>query len=257
MQQQEVIYAFVRELEVRMEHPLKIHQHDEYYTIFPEDKDYILIFYSKNASHRIDSSLVRTFHIDIDQIQTSSSKILHRLSALLGRGKAIYARQTVVARIDKKVAMEFQQEHHLQVALPGKYRYGLFCNGELISLAVFSGGRHMRDIPETERSFELLRFCHKSDLRVVGGLSKLIRALAKDFNPYNIMTYVDKDWSQESNLTTLGFAATGTIPPQRFWITNGERHYIANEQNLQLLQEKYPQGYLKHNSGSTKLVLIL
>src|SRR5690606_26961847 len=132
----------------------------------------------------------RPFHIDQDQILKNASKICFRLYALLGGGKVVYGRQTAAARLEQKAALAFLEEHHLQVALPGKYRYGLFHAGELVSVAVFSGGRRMRDKADGYRSFELLRFCHKSGYRVVGGLSKLLKAFITDFQPGDIMTYV-------------------------------------------------------------------
>ncbi|ULT28536.1 hypothetical protein KUH03_19615 [Sphingobacterium sp. E70] len=91
------------------------------------------------------------------------------------------------------MSQRFLVEHHLQTALPGKYRYGLYEQGELVSIAVFSGGRRMNDKNEEYRSFELLRFCNKSGYNVIGGLSKLITAFAKDFHPGDIMTYTDRD----------------------------------------------------------------
>ena len=137
--------------------------------------------------------------------------ILSRIKSKLGLARKIHARQTVVARINKAQAMQFQEDYHLQGPLPGKYRYGLFLGGELVSVAVFSGGRRMRTYTEEEdlRSFELLHFCHKKDLVVVGGLSKLLRSFVQDFEPGDIMTYVDRDWSDGASFERLVFEIVG------------------------------------------------
>ena len=203
---------------------------------------------------RIDIPAVRSFHIDQDQLLKDPAKICARLCALLGKGRVLYARQTVLARIDKRMALTFLEEHHLQVALPGKYRYGLFHQGELVSVALFSGGRHMRDQAPDYRSFELLRFCSKSGYRVVGGLSKLLKAFITDFRPQDIMTYVDRDWTQHSNLQTLGFEEQGYSAPQAFWIVGKQRYYVPHIEGLDELRRQYPSGYLSHNGGSTKLI---
>lgn len=216
-----------------------------------------IVLYLAPQKHRLSVTNKRVFHIDIDQVESSGHKIIQRLCSLLGKGTIVYARETVVARIDKKTALEFQKEHHLQFDLPGKYRYGLYHHGELVSVAIFSGGRHMNDKPADYRSFELIRFCHKSGYRVVGGLSKLIKAFRKDFQPNDIMTYVDCDWSQDSNLSTLGFVEKGKTIPQTYWIEGSIRHHISNNESLHKLQSTYPQGYLKYNSGSTKLIMTL
>lgn len=189
-------------------------------------------------------------HIDYDQIRSVPQKIINRLKGQHGGGRRIYARTTVVARVDKRVSMEFQEEHHLQVALPGKYRYGLFYQGELVSIAIFSGGRIMRQLASDYRSFELIRFCHKSDTLIIGGISKLLKAFIKEFSPQDIMTYADRDWVHgDSSLETIGFNTVEILAPQRFAIVAGQRLTdIADEQKV---------DYYVENKGSLKLKLIL
>lgn len=201
------------------------------------------------------TSMKKYILISLGQLEQEDSKIQHRLKVLAGKAKKLHARSTVVARLDKNQSMSFLEEHHLQVPLPGKYRYGLFYEGELVSLAVFSGGRRMKDKPEDYRSFELLRFCHKSDQLIIGGLSKLIQAFIKDFHPGDIMTYVDKDWSQDSSLKTIGFQEMGSREGARFWIAEQQQHLIESEEQLLEMAENHPNGYLSQNSGSIKLVL--
>lgn len=230
---------------------------DKTIVLHTETLHFAIIIYLAQHPGRINSDDIRTFHIDQDQIQKDSRKVLSRLFSLLGKGSVVYARQTVAARIEKRIALAFLEEHHLQVAIPGKYRYGLYHQGELVSIAVFSGGRRMHDKRENYRSFELLRFCHKGGYRIVGGLSKLLKAFVIDFHPNDIMTYVDRDWAQDSNLRTLGFQEQGRIAPQTFWIVGKQRHYIENTDHLTRLKQTYRAGYLSHNHGSTKLVLSL
>lgn len=222
-----------------------------------ETPNFVLVIYLARHPGRIPFDGIRTFHIDQDQILQDSHKVLSRLFSLLGKGQVIGARQTVAVRIEKRVALAFLEENHLQIAIPGKYRYGLYYQGELVSVVVFSGGRRMREEAENHRSFELLRFCHKAGYRIVGGLSKLLKSFVVDFRPGDIMTYVDRDWTQGSNLHTLGFQEHGRTTPQSFWIIGKQRHYIKNAEHLTMLQQAYPAGYISHNQGSTKLVLKL
>jgi len=203
----------------------------------------------------LDEPSKKIIHINAQQFRRDSDKILHRLKVVAGKATRIYARQTVRARVDKKFATEFQIENHLQIPLPGKYRYGLFYQGELVSLAVFSGGRTMKNKGENHRSFELLRFCHKSSLLVVGGLSKLIKAFIADFKPNDIMTYVDMDWSQDSSLKTIGFKIEGQNPPQNFWIDQHKQYTVLQPLDLEKIKLEHPTGYLIQNQGSIKLVL--
>ena len=213
-------------------------------------KKFLIIVYFPNTKKRDFSKETSVVHLDIDVLLASYEKVLYRIKGLHNIGKRIYARQTVVARVDKKVCIDFQNEHHLQTAMPGKYRYGLYDKGELVSLAVFSGGRNMnKESEEKYRSFELIRFCHKRDVSVIGGLSKLIKSFAKDFKPNDIMTYVDKDWSQKSSLETIGFEEVGELEAREYFIKNGVRYNT--------LQEDGSYEYSVFNRGSIKLKLHL
>jgi len=217
-----------------------------------------LYLYAHSAVQRISPAAhdIDNIHIDLEDITLQHDKIIHRIKTLSGQAHRIYARHTVVARIDKKVSLEFQQDYHLQKAVAGKYRYGLFFKGDLVSIAVFSGGRRMNDQPESYRSFELIRFCHKQGVLVVGGISKLIQAFQGDFSPGDIMTYADRDWSQDSSLTKIGFKKVGQTSPQQFWFCDHER-YTLTSSNQEAVKILYPTGYPKSNSGSLKMVLTL
>ncbi|WP_257669449.1 hypothetical protein [Parapedobacter tibetensis] len=232
--------------------------------LFSEGLPISIVYYLSDAKKRIPvESDVRCIHIDEDVWITQPDLLLNRIAALAGQAQRVHARDTVAARIDKSMAMAFQQDHHLQVALPGKYRYGLFHEGELVSIAVFSGGRRMDNQPAEYRSYELLRFCHKQGIQVVGGFSKLLDAFQQEFNPGDIMTYADKDWSDGSSYRKTGFTIVGEIPPQLFWIeTSTMKRYYDGAMPSDMM-EKSPQdreraGYVPIcNSGSLKLVKVI
>lgn len=209
-----------------------------------------LWIYPDDVKHRLENNDdFKTIHIDAHLLAHDSDKILARIRTIAGFGHRLYARQTVVARVDKRITTAFLAEHHLQTPMPGKYRYGLFFRGELVSIAVFSGGRKMQGKPQDYRSFELIRFCHKRDIITVGGLSKLIAAFRKDFKPGDLMTYVDRDWSQDSSLQQIGFVEQGMLVPQT--VVMPQKPTIGNI----LEEEKDHPTIEKMNSGSTKLVL--
>ncbi|MFZ4261358.1 hypothetical protein ACFRAE_04905 [Sphingobacterium sp. HJSM2_6] len=206
------------------------------------------------ASYQIEKKL-----ISIDEIifQSATQKIYDRLKVQAGLARRIYARQTVVARIDKRTSLNFLDEYHVQPSIPGKYRYGLYFEGELYAIAVFSGARIMREISDSHRSFELLRFCQKSNYIVVGGLSKLLKEFAKDFHPQDIMTYADLSWTQESSLQKLGFQIKGMLSAQRFWWDGTKQVPIKSEAEELELRTQQPNGYVIHSNGSIKMVLDL
>jgi len=220
-----------------------------------------IVYYRCGSNKRIPiASENRCIHIDEDLWATKPDLLLNRLAALAGRARRVHARDTVAARIDKPTAMAFQEEHHLQVALPGKYRYGLFHEGDLVAVAVFSGGRKMEGKPEGYRSYELLRFCHKQGIQVVGGFSKLLDAFQREFQPGDIMTYADKDWSDGNSYRKMGFAIVGETVPQVFWVDSRtmKRYHestLPPDIAAQSSDERRRLGYYPvWNSGSLKLV---
>lgn len=221
-------------------------------TIVLQSENFHVVFYYPQPVRLSNDPIRKTIHIDYDVVVSSSEKLAARLESIFGFGNRIYARDTVVVRIDKRVSMEFQEDHHLQSALPGKYRYGLYYKGDLVSIAVFSGGRKMDDMPLDYRSFELLRFCHKRPYIVVGGLSKLIKAFSKDFHPGDIMTYADLDWCQDSSLEKIGFQPIQATSPQLILVKKGIRVFGKN-----LAADDLERDYWVENKGSLKLKLFL
>lgn len=221
-----------------------------------------ILYYRLEAEKRMTTGEAgkREIHVDEDLWMSQPDLLLKRIAALAGHATRVHARDTVVTRIDKQVAMGFQAEHHLNVALPGKYRYGLFLDGELAAIAVYSGGRRMHGQSEDYRSFELLRFCHKQGLHVVGGLSKLIEGFRKDFEPGDIMTYADKDWTDGQRYQKTGFEIVGEIAPRVFWLDPRTWQRYSMDSLPESLANKTEEtlrdaGYLPViNSGSLKLV---
>lgn len=229
--------------------------------LYSEEERIRLVYYLCGAGHRIPiAGNSRCIHIDEDLWVTHSNLLLNRIAALAGQAQRMHARDTVLVRIEKRIAVAFLQEHHLQGTLPGKFRYGLYHDGDLVAVAVFSGGRRMAERPIDYRSFELLRFCHKQRIHVVGGFSKLLEGFQRDFIPGDIMTYADKDWSDGRTYRQLGFRTVSETEPQMFWVDKHtmQRYYestLPPEIREKPIHERTGAGYISvYNSGSIKLV---
>lgn len=226
------------------------------YWIKSAGQDLNVFYYQGGAAREVppQTSALQVVHIDEDQWTTSPALLLNRLASLYGKAHRIHARQTVVARIDKGMAMAFQEEHHLQGSLAGKYRYGLFEKGELLAVAVFSGLRNMRHT-EGYRSIELLHFCQKGQYLVMGGLSKLLGAMVREFHPNDIMTYIDRDWSEGEKFESLGFQIKAHLAPISFLVEKSSFQRVRMQKNTEVpLSENY---YIVQNLGSVKLIKLI
>lgn len=104
--------------------------------------------------------------------------------------RRIYARKTTVKQIDDKIADDFIDQYHDQgLVVFGKSRYnlGLFYNEELVGVVSFSNPRTRAKSRKYQH--ELVRMAFKTDTRVVGGASKMIKHYIDDYKPRNFFTY--------------------------------------------------------------------
>lgn len=98
----------------------------------------------------------------------------------------IYARKCIIRLVEHDTAVEFLNENHLQGACQSKYQYGLYYNDELVSIMTFGKSRFKKE-------FELLRFCNKLNVTVVGGASKLLQHFLQDhLEIKEIVSYADR-----------------------------------------------------------------
>jgi len=253
-----LIDSFKRDLH----HPVIVERVNDFVYAFDLPQTNLLVLYYMPAAglkvhdYPTKQTEKKIIHIDEDIWLYKPVLVLSRIKVILGMGERIYARQCVVARIDKKTALYFQEEHHLQESIPGKYRYGLFFEGELMAVMVFSGGRIMKHTADY-RSFECLRFCSKQGLVIIGGFSKLIQAFVKDFHPNDVMTYVDKDWSDGSKFESMGFVRILDTIPQCFWVSNETKERISIKVYEKLDAFAREHFYEVCNSGSIKMIQYL
>lgn len=83
-------------------------------------------FFFQNLTEQLATAGQRVVHLWEDVSRQKPDIVASRLAALRGESIRVPGRLTQVRRIDKATAMAFLANHHLQVALPGKIRYGLF-----------------------------------------------------------------------------------------------------------------------------------
>jgi hypothetical protein len=194
----------------------------------------------QNLTDEIARQGQRVVHLWEDVARQKPAVVASRLAALRGESARIPGRLTQVRRLDKATAIAFLDDNHLQVALPGKVRYGLFLPKRyfrvlpetylnvpdedlLMAVATFA---QPRQLPHG-RSAELLRFANRVGFTVVGGLDKLLTTYLRNHPAADLMTYADRDWSDGASYRRLGFEAVADTPPQRFWLhpAEGIRHH--------------------------------
>jgi hypothetical protein len=186
----------------------------------------------------------------VDLLQTKKEKLISIIQSKLHYTRVVYGKQCIARRIENSLATKFLDDYHLMSHTTAAFHYGLFDSAELVAVASFSKGRKMDRLPEHLRSFELVRFCCKEGITITGGLSKLLKQFIEEKQPGDIMTYIDKQWSDGSGYVKCGFKVVGETKKQEFLVnaSNGERNYYKGE--------KFDPKifYLAENLGNLKLV---
>ena len=146
--------------------------------------------------------------------------------------QVVYARNCVVQNIDNQTYKQFIELNHLERSVNSSNRLGLFYNNQLIAVASFGKSRYKKD------EVELYRFCTKSGVRVVGGLSKLI----KHSGYGRIISYVDLAHFTGNGYKAAGFKLVKQTTPN-YQYTNGQklidRLNCQKHKLPQLLKEKF------------------
>ena len=161
------------------------------------------------------------------QGQMTGSRLLAHLEIFT----QVYARNCEIRKIDKQTAAEFLNRNHSYGDAACRYRYGLYLKrhtghnaesrkhiNELIAVATFSNARKWVKSDKTIRSYEWTRYASLPDLRISGGMGRLMKAFIADVGPDDIMSYADLEWSEGNVYEALGFSLEGRKSPVAFSI---------------------------------------
>ena len=111
----------------------------------------------------------------------------------------------------------------------------------------------MNRLPDGKQSFELIRFCCKSGITVTGGLSKLMSHFCIEKNAGDIMTYVDKQFSNGDSFMKAGFKIHSETPPLNFLVNKKTFERIQMAENKIFDSKMF---YATKNSGNLKLIYL-
>jgi hypothetical protein len=222
----------------------------------------IPITYFQDLSDKVNAQNQRIIHLWEDVWITKQLLVESRILAMTGLCKRVNGRHCFVSKIDKQEADNFLNINHLQGAVKAKYKYGLFLKVQyaykyldiksetdiLVAVATFSGGRTMNEPARYgNRSFELLRFASLKNHVIVGGMDKLLKYFEKEYQPDEIMSYADRDWSNGNSYMKLGFTKMNVTPPQRLGLnTISNSRLKTSEEDENILEVC--------NSGNIKIV---
>lgn len=193
-----------------------------------------------------------------------------RIKALLGKSVRIPARLTQIERIDKPTADQFLENNHMNGSPAARYRYGLFLTAKrsnrypqlftdptsekvLVAVAAFAAPRTFTKNDMPYKSGELIRFASLRGTTVVGGLTKLTDHFGAQYHLDDVITYVDREWSDGSSFFRSGFTPSGQTEPHEFIID--KKTYIRrplHRLDNKVLKELQGHSVQVFNAGSLK-----
>ena len=139
----------------------------------------------------------------------------------------IYARSCTLASLSQEDAASFVAAHHRQgmVKKASNLRsYGLYHEGELVGAALFCNPRtHGMQRRYTN---ELLRLVFKTDVRVVGGASRLIGHFLST-EPWDLFTYQDSSGEATKVYEHSGLTLRSEAVPKEVLVRDGLTHESA------------------------------
>lgn len=120
--------------------------------------------------------------------------------------RSIYARCCDVREVGSKESREFLDKNHLQGAINGSIRLGLYYNDELVSLMAF--GKSRKCLNEAG-SWELYRYCTALNTTIVGGAMRLFKSFIRAQHPSEVVSFASNDISDGGLYSRLGFKKCG------------------------------------------------
>jgi len=185
------------------------------------------------------SNGVRLIHIFEDEWKYKQEICKSIILGILGKNKEkIGARLCEVREITTRECRNFIENNHIQGFIGFTYGYALFYKGEIVSVMTFGKLRKNMGRNSEDNHYEIIRYCTKNGLNIVGGASKLLTHFIKDKIPKKIITYSDRRWSEGNVYEKLGFTFVHNTLPNYFYVF-GDRRKNRFAMRKNVLVEKY------------------
>lgn len=172
--------------------------------------------YHLNKTNQCLRQGINLVHIFEHEWINKPNVVLSRLSSLLQLNTTVGARNCSIEEISSQQANKLLASWHIQGGCPSKIRYALKYNGQHVAVMTFGKPRY------TGQQYELLRYCTKPYINVVGGANKLFNKFIEQFNPTTIVSYADKRWSVGQLYKQLGFVYQHDSNPNYFYFKSSE-----------------------------------
>jgi transposase len=170
----------------------------------------------------------------------------------LGKSIKIHARKCIIKDVSVYDKNIFMDENHLQGKDKSLLKYGLYYNGELLSVITFGKSRYNKNY-----DWELIRFAIKKGYSISGGFSKLLNHFKK-FHNGSIVSYADRTYSNGKLYETNGFKLLKINDPA-YWYVKKNTETLIHRSNFrkdkikQNISDKRTEDEIMREKGFNKI----
>lgn len=153
--------------------------------------------------------------------------------------KTLYARTLTVNKIDNKQAREFVETNHRDSCpknIKDMISYCLHEGQDIYAVAIFGNPRTSQK--QTKYTKELVRLAFKTNVRIVGGASKLLKHVMNSNIFYDIFTYQDTTGKNTDVYELSGFTFVKQDARKEYLVKDGYTLKTANR------EQKYGIAYV-------------
>lgn len=197
--------------------------------------------------------------------EITQNKLKELLNKMLGVNQEIvYARNTVIKKVEFEDYSLFLNENHLQNSIASEICLGLYYDNILVEIMTFGKARFNENY-----STEIYRLCTKAGYNIIGGASKLFAHYIEAYKPESVVSYCDISKFSGNVYKQLGFKLDSITYPGYTYVHSRSlstlsrmqcmKHKLIaegwgteNETEEQIMKNR---GYLKvYNCGNVRYI---
>jgi len=208
--------------------------------------------FHKHKTDLMNNNSFGLIHIFEDEWELNKELVKTKIKHILNinsNTEKIHTRKCKIKVIESYIKNNFLNKNHIQGEDRSNVHLGAFYEDKLISIMTFDNKRQMNVKNNSEKTYELKRFCVDNNYSVPGMANKLLKHFIVNYNPEKIISFADIRWTldKDNNLyTKLGFKLINTLGPDFFYY-NPKLHRHKRIHKFAFgkksIKKKYPQVY--------------
>lgn len=203
-------------------------------------------FHHISKTKRFQQKNIGIYHFFDDEINDKTNIVLSMIKSKLNLNNRIFARKCRIEKITNIESISFLKENHLQGPVNSIFSFGLFYNDCLVSIMTFGSLRKVLGSKSVENTYELLRFCNKTNTNVIGAASKLLHYFIKEVKPKKIISYANLRWSTGNLYRKIGFTDESEVKPGYYIFYKNKRYNRYKFRKSELIE----MGYSKDKTSN-------